>query len=179
MTASQPPTGREPTAELDSRFSSPDASAPSWATARSILEQAEIYWVTTVRPDGRPHVTPLIAVWVDDALWFCTGPTERKARNLESNTQVVMTTGSNDLDHGFDVVVEGEAVRETDEATLRRVADAYATNYPEPFRFEVRDGAFHGDGGEALVFRVRPVKAFGFARDGDTFSQTRWRFGGR
>ncbi len=29
---------------------------------------------STVRPDGRPHVTPLLAVWADDALHFCTGP---------------------------------------------------------------------------------------------------------
>ena len=50
------------------------------------------HWVTTVRPDGRPHVTPLVAVWLDDALYFCTGDDERKARNLRENRSCVMTT---------------------------------------------------------------------------------------
>jgi hypothetical protein len=35
-------------------------------------QPAEVHWLSTVRPDGRPHVAPLIAVWVDDALVFCT-----------------------------------------------------------------------------------------------------------
>jgi len=33
-----------------------------WPEAREHLEMAELYWLTTVRGDGRPHVTPLIAV---------------------------------------------------------------------------------------------------------------------
>jgi hypothetical protein len=51
----------------------------------------------------------------------------------------------------------------------------------------VRDGAFYGDGGEALVYEVAPTTAFGFGRakmrlakrfhlSGTSFSQTRWRF---
>jgi hypothetical protein len=36
----------------------------------------------TVRPDGRPQVTPVVAVWLDGAVHFTTGPTERKAHNL-------------------------------------------------------------------------------------------------
>ena len=164
-------------AELDADFSSEDARPTSWATAREQLARAEIFWLSTVRPDGRPHVTPLITVWVDDALYFCTGPTERKARNLEHNTHVVLTTGCNDIDEGLDVVVEGDAIRIADQPGLQRVADAYAAKYGDPFNFTVGNGAFlnEGGGGEALVFEVRPVKAFGFGK-GDSFSQTRWRF---
>ena len=73
------------------------------------------------------------------------------------------------------MVIEGEAIRVTDATTLRRAADAYADKYPEPFRFAFRDGVFIGDGGEALVFGIRPRRAFGFGR-GATYSQTRWRF---
>jgi nitroimidazol reductase NimA-like FMN-containing flavoprotein (pyridoxamine 5'-phosphate oxidase superfamily) len=169
-------TDTEPIAELDPAFSSPDATPTSWADARRQLQAAEIFWLSTVRPDGRPHVTPLIAVWIDEALYFCTGPTERKARNLESNTQCILTTGCNAIDRGLDLVVEGDAVRTSDEAILKRVADAYASKYGDPFVFTVRDGAFRNDeSGEALVFRVAPRKAFGFGK-GDVFSQTRWRF---
>ena len=150
-----------------------------WAAARKRLEDAEVYWLSTVRPDGRPHVTPLISVWLDGALYFCTGPAERKAKNLAHNPHCILTTGCNTLDEGLDLVVEGDAARVTDDAELRRVADAYESKYGSDWRFEVRDGAFfheeaHG-GGMAVVYEVAPVTAFGFGK-GSEFSQTRWRF---
>lgn len=49
----------EPETELDQRFSSTDATATSWADGRERVEKAELFWISTVRPDGRPHVTPL------------------------------------------------------------------------------------------------------------------------
>src|SRR5688572_32517124 len=75
---------KEPTAELDPQFSSANASPTPWEKARELLQKAEVYWLSTVRPDGRPHVTSLVAVWLDNALYFCTGKTERKAKNLRS-----------------------------------------------------------------------------------------------
>ena len=170
-----------PAAELEPQFSSPDASPTAWTEARELLEAAEGYWLSTVRPDGRPHVAPLIAVWLDGALYFCTGADERKAKNLARNPHAVITTGCNALGEGLDLVVERDAVRVSDEAKLQRVADAYVSKYGDDWRFTVRDGAFHGDEGNiadgnvALVYEVAPTKAFGFGR-GETFSQTRWRF---
>ena len=90
----------EPMSELDERFSDAGATATSWAEVRQALDSAETSWVTTVRADGRPHVTPLVAVWFDDALYFCTGPTEQKAVNLRSNQYVVLTTGCNTWGQG-------------------------------------------------------------------------------
>jgi hypothetical protein len=148
------------------------------------LEQvvdADTFWLSTVRPDGRPHVTPLIAVWHGDAIWFTTGPDERKAQNLAENSSCILTTGRSDLvDGGLDVVLEGAAEQVTDEAGLRPIAEAFAAKYgTATWDFVVRDGAFsHRDaGGRALVFRVRPVRGLGF-RKGETFSQTTWRFAG-
>src|SRR5205085_8024657 len=116
--------GREPTAELDARYG--DADTPtSWADALRRFEQAQVYWVVTVRAEGGPHLTPLFGVELDRALYFFTGPTEQKARNLAANPRCALLTGCNTID-GLDVVVEGEAVRVRDEATLRRVADAVA-----------------------------------------------------
>jgi hypothetical protein len=34
--------------------------------------------VTTVRPDGRPHVMPLLGSWQDDTSSFIIGETTRK-----------------------------------------------------------------------------------------------------
>jgi nitroimidazol reductase NimA-like FMN-containing flavoprotein (pyridoxamine 5'-phosphate oxidase superfamily) len=163
----------EPVSELQQQFSSDDATPTAWAEARAHLEQAAIFWLTTVRPDGRPHVTPLLSVWLDGALYFCTGPSERKAKNLARNAHCILTTGCNALDVGLDLVVEGDAVAVSGEAMLQRVADLYASKY-DGWHFTVRDGAFHGDGGRALVYAVAPTTVFGFGKG--TFSQTRWRF---
>ena len=97
-------------AELDERYSSPDANPVDWADARGHLQRAEMYWLSTVRPDGHPHLRPLIAAWLDEALYFSTGADERKYKNLAGNPRVLLTTGCN-LRKGMDVVVEGEAVR--------------------------------------------------------------------
>jgi general stress protein 26 len=169
-------TWNEPEAELDPRFSDPDATPTPWAVARDELEGAKAYWLSTVRSDGRPHVTTVAAVWADDALHFTTGRTERKAMNLARNSHCIITTGTNTLD-GLDVVVEGEAVLVTDEARLQRLADAYVAKYDQLFVFEVRDGALWIEGSEdpGLAFELRPTKAFGFGK-GESFSQTRWRF---
>ena len=164
----------QPVTELDARFSAGDASPTPWADAQSALAEAEIFWISTVRPDGRPHVTPLIAVWLDDSLWFCTGAEEQKGRNLARNPFCSLTTGCNSMDEGLDIVVEGEAVNVRDEARLKRLADAYVAKYGSTWQFDVRDGAFaHGDS-TALVYEVAPVKAFGFAKG--VFGQTRWTF---
>ena len=166
-----------PVTELHPQFSSDDATATPWDTGREHLERAEVFWLTTVRPDGRPHVTPLLAVWLDHALYFCTGETERKAKNLAANPHCILATGCNAYRDGLDIVVEGEAVRVTDESLLRRLAGQWVAKYD--WRFGVRDGAFVDEesGNPALVFEVAPVTAFGFGR-GDTYSQTRWRFDG-
>jgi hypothetical protein len=167
---------KNPVTELDSQFSSADATAISWPQGRDHLEKAEVYWLSTVRPDGRPHVTPLIAVWLDGVLHFCTGPGERKARNRAHNSHCVVTTGCNTLnEEGLDLVVEGDAVQVSDEARLQCLADAYVAKYGQEWRFTVRDGAFHSEGGRALVYGVAPKTVFGFGK-GKSFSQTRWRF---
>src|ERR1700730_14996128 len=92
---------QEPIVELGA-FSSPNASPTGWPKARAGLQEAAVYWLSTVRPDGRPHATPLIGLWLDGALYFCTGPTERKARNLAYNPHCILTTGRNTLD-GLDL----------------------------------------------------------------------------
>ncbi len=98
--------------KLDERFS--EATEPvSWQQVSDVLAAAELYWLTTVRRDGRPHITPLVGAWVDDAFVFCTGPEEQKAQNLDHSTAVAVTTGVNTWNDGLDVIVEGDAERVT------------------------------------------------------------------
>jgi len=171
----------EPTAELDGRFSSAGATARPWSEVVEALKQAEIFWLSTVRRDGR---TPLPAMWLDGSLHFCTGPGEQKAKNLETNPHCVLTTGTDRYLSGLDVVVEGSAVRVTDESLLERLAAMWESKLDWPF--EVADGAFRhrrSDGadaesdapGTAYVFAVTPAKVLAFGK-GEPFSQTRYRF---
>jgi len=165
----------EPVATLDERYSDPAASATPWSEGRDRLERAKIYWITTIRPEGRPHVTPLIAVWLDGSLFFCTGEREQKFRNLAANAHCSLITGKNTYDEGLDLVIEGQAVRVLDEAKLTRIADAYRAKYGRDWSWDVRDAAFHSATGTvAVVFEVAPVTGYGFGKG--TSSQTRWAF---
>src|SRR3954447_4092829 len=158
-------------AELDPRFSDPAATAVPWDDARLVLETAEVSWLTTVRADGRPHVTPLVTVWLDDAVHFCSGPDEQKGRNLMANPNVVITTGCSTWDDGLDVVVEGEGVRVTDRATLERLAAAWATKWDGRWTFAATDDGFsHGGvpddrgGAPVHVYAVRGAKVLAFGK---------------
>jgi nitroimidazol reductase NimA-like FMN-containing flavoprotein (pyridoxamine 5'-phosphate oxidase superfamily) len=131
-----------PRTALDTRFSDPAAQPTSWEDTLQAIKQAEIFWISTVRTDGRPHVTPLVAVWLDDALHFSTGPDEQKARNLASNPRVALTTGANDWQSGLDVVVEGEATRVTDVQQLDRLAAAWAQKWDGRWQYEVSEDGF-------------------------------------
>jgi pyridoxine/pyridoxamine 5'-phosphate oxidase len=168
------PMSTDPTPAIDSRFSDPSAGPTPWPDAARALEGAELYWLTTVRADGRPHVTPLIGVWHDEAVHFCTGLREQKARNLEGRRQVALTTGNNTWAQGLDVVVEGTAVRVADRDALQRLADAYEAKYGSVWHFDVGDGVFGSGEDAAAVFRIEPAKVLAFAKQ--PHAQTTYRF---
>jgi nitroimidazol reductase NimA-like FMN-containing flavoprotein (pyridoxamine 5'-phosphate oxidase superfamily) len=163
----------EPIPEIDARFGDPKATPTPWTETRQVIETAELFWISTVRKDGRPHVTPLPAVWHEDALHFCTGADEQKGVNLAHNPRCALTTGTNGWNVGLDVVVEGTAERVVDDAQLRQLAALWASKYEGDWKFDVADGHFHHEGGDAIVFRVRADKVLAFAKG--TFAQTRYR----
>jgi hypothetical protein len=130
-----------PVTTLDQGNSDQDAVAAGWDETRRVLESAELFWISTVRADGRPHVTPVVAVWSDDAIHFHT------------------------------VVVEGDAVQVTNEDTLKRLAEAWATKWDGRWRLSTRDGGFRNlnmNDFPSLVFTVTPAKVFAHAK-GDPF----------
>jgi general stress protein 26 len=103
-----------PVTTLDQRFSDPKAEPITWEETKRAIEISELFWLTTVRADGRPHSTPVVAVWDDGALHFTAGSEEQKSVNLRTNAHVLLTTGCNDWREGVDIVVEGEALQTTD-----------------------------------------------------------------
>lgn len=156
---------------LDTRFS--EAAEPlDWATVDRALASAELYWITTVRADGRPHVTPLVGVWLEDRFVFCTGPAEQKARNLGHRDGVVVTTGANTWNSGLDVVVEGRAERVKGLDRLVPLAAAYRAKYGDEWAFRCDEDGFcsgdHSADGHAEdhadVYVVRAVKVIAFGK---------------
>lgn len=82
---------------------------------------ARTTWLSTLNEDGSPHVTAVGALWLDGSFWFQTGAT-RKGRNVARDPRCSIAVSIRDAD----VVVEGEAERLTDAATLTRLAKAWA-----------------------------------------------------
>jgi hypothetical protein len=89
----------------------PDAGGPNRHTV----------WLTTINPDGSPHVTPVGFAQLDGVWYFTSGPGTRKSRNLAADPRCVVSVAT----HPFDLVVEGSVVRVTDADELRSVADEY------------------------------------------------------
>ena len=102
------------------------AAALPWNRARDLLVSETptsdlTFFIGTVRPDGRPHAAGVGAIWVDDVLYFVSGPGTRRARNLAANPACSVSVRL----PGIDLTGEGEAHRVTDAATLERVAAVY------------------------------------------------------
>jgi general stress protein 26 len=156
----------EPTTErIDRRYSDQEAEAVPWADAEARLAAAEVAWVVTVRPDGRPHATPMVPVTHDGKVYFQTGSAEVKHANLQANPHVLVLAGDTAWDRGLDVAVEGVAIRLTDDTLLRRLAELYRDRWDGRWQLDI----------QAVVFEVTPDKAYGHAK-GDPFGQTNYRF---
>ena len=175
MSKSDLENGKQPVAEkLPANIE--HAAPTGWAVASRSLSEGQWFWLATVRPDGQPHVRPILAVLVDDKLHFVSSKSTRKGKNLASSSHCAITVATDEMH----LVVEGEAAKVQDEARLRRVADVYASKYDWPVT--VRDGAFYADYGAPTagpppyeVYELTPRMAYGFGTE-ESFSPTRWRF---
>ena len=137
-----------------------------WSWAEERLRDAPIYWVASVRPDARPHVTPIWGVWLDGAFWMEGGSNTRRFRNLRNNPAAVVT-----VERGDDaVILEGDADLVTDLAPelVERLLAAYR-KYAATHGYEA-----HPDNWRAGIWRVQPQKVLGWSSfPADT---TRWTF---
>ena len=92
------------------------------------LRAEPIIWLSSVRPDGRPHLVPVWFLWDGAAMLIFSKPAAQKVRNLRHNPQVVLALDS--ADEGEDVVLlEGRAELLGDGAprsTLPQYAEKYA-----------------------------------------------------
>lgn len=137
-----------------------------WAWAEERLTNSHDYWITTVRPDDRPHVMPVWGMWHEFALWFSSSVESRKTRNLLTNPHCSVATD----DANEAVVMEGRAEIVTDLATLEVVLDLENRKYSTAYTMEMLDPATNA------CFRVQPARVFAIATADFTGSPTRWVF---
>lgn len=133
-----------------------------WAHVAKRLESAGDYWLATTRPDGRPHVTPLWGVWLDNTLYFDGAPTTQWARNLVRNPAATVH-----LESASDVAILEGTVEDivTSHEVAARIVSVWESKYgrlmPEP--------------DTSGLFRFRPITARAWStksmQDG-----ARWRF---
>ena len=148
-----------------------------WSRALTQLDagSAKSFWLATVRPDGRPHVAGVGALWSDGKFYIVSGPETRKSQNLAENPDCVISMSLPDLD----LVVEGTAVRVTDDATLRRIAERYAA---QGWPARASDGALTAEYSAPsagpppwYLYVFTPITAFGVAT-AEPYGAMRWKF---
>src|SRR5215212_9225677 len=98
-------------------------AALPWSRPRDLLAERvpgpEVpMFLSTTRPDGRPHTAGIGALWHDGDLYFTSNPETRKSRDLAANPACTIAMRL----PGIDLVFDGEAARTTDPATLAAVA---------------------------------------------------------
>jgi hypothetical protein len=138
-----------------------------WPWALERLEKSHNYWISTTRPDGRPHLMLVWGIWWNDAFWFSTGSRTRKAKNIAADPHVVI--GTEKADEA--VILEGIAEEINDRSVWKQLVEIYNRKYG-------------GDVGPLLessggcIFRVKPQTAFGQDEHTENFTEsvTRWHF---
>ncbi len=168
----------EPTAEVLPNVIKETTTVPlADVLGRERLEGDRSYWLTTVRPDGRPHVVPVGAVWHEGAWYFTTGQGTRKEKNLMDNTHCAIAFSV----QGFDLVFEGTAAKVTDATKIQQLAEAYAAQgWPATAGEGVLEAPFSAPTtgpGPYTLYEVTPTTGYAFGTTEETVNQaTRYRF---
>jgi hypothetical protein len=150
-----------------------------WSRVERGLEAAEgqdfTYFLSTVRPDGRPHTAGVGALWVDGKLYFVSGPGTRKSKNLAERPDCAVSVRL----PGIDVVLEGVARRVTDAPTLERLAKRYdGQGWPAKVDGDAFTAPYSAPSAGRppwYLYEMQPTTAFGVA-GGEPHGATRWRF---
>ena len=135
----------------------------TWERVSQQMAQVRNYWLTTTRPDGRPHAMPVWGVWLDETFYFGTGRSSVKGRNLAHNPAV-----SVHLESGDDVVIlEGVVEEVSDRLLLRHIYDVYGQKYKLDMSANAEEGA-------EPTYALRPTTGFAWLEQ--DFPNTATRF---
>lgn len=134
-----------------------------WSYVSERMLSAHNYWVSSTRPDGRPHVAPVWGLWHEETFYFSSGRESRKAQNFAANSAAVVHLESGDQT----VILEGhvEIVGEGKEKELLKGLDkSYEAKYKVPLV------------GLGNIYRLRIERALAWRESDFPTSATRWLF---
>ena len=107
-----------------------NAATAALAEARldRFLSREPVVWLSTVRPDGAPHLVPIWFTWDGTSLLVFSKPGAQKVRNLRANPVAMLALGEPEDD--FDVAL-AEARVELFDAPATELPDAHITKYAD------------------------------------------------
>jgi hypothetical protein len=152
--------------ERERSLAEDQAGATSWDVVRERLANPEVprtSWLATAGADGKPHLVPINAFWIDGALHMVVGEGTRKARDLATDDRCVVGMSSTKLP-SIDIVVEGHAKPLTDEAAVQRVTEILIQN---GWPLEVKGDKVYGPNAPTAgpppysILRMVPTKVLG------------------
>lgn len=138
-----------------------------WSWAEQRLKKSHNYWITTVRPDGSPHVMVVWGLWQDGRFLFSTGSKSRKAQNLAENPKCVVCT-----EHAHEAVIVEGVAEIADVAARRKLIPAYERKYDWDLANMKEDMLSMKE----PVFALRPKVVFALWEKYFQTKSTRWRF---
>ena len=159
--------------------SASDGTMPiNWDEAARLFAAERSYWVATTSDDGRPHVRPVLAVWIDGRVCSTTSPAARKGRNLTSSPSAAFTARVPTMD----IVVEGPITWVEDSRRLQLIGEAYQDKYGWPVTvagsaFDAPYAAPTAGHPPYRAYELAPAVAYAFGTDNNLGERsTRFRF---
>lgn len=151
----------------------------SWDEVREQLAAERSYWVATAGPGNRPHVRPVLAVWLHDKIYSTTSPAAVKGRNLQLHPECSLTARA----AAIDIVVEGSTSWVDDRDLLESIGAAYDSKYGWPVTirpdnmFDAPYGAPTAGHPPYRAYEIAPQVVYAFGTDDNLGGRsTRFRF---
>ncbi|MEI2778446.1 MAG: pyridoxamine 5'-phosphate oxidase family protein [Tetrasphaera sp.] len=107
-----------------------DTSEASAETVQQRLESDIIGWLTTVRPDGRPHAVPVWFLWQGNRALIMSEPITQKVENVRNAPHTLLHLHTDETGNGV-VVLTGTAAISNRSSTewLPEIRESYTAKY--------------------------------------------------
>ncbi len=129
------------------------STARTLERVRPMLAAEPVVWLSTVRPDGSPHLVPTWFWWDGEAMLVFSKPDAVKVRNLRANPRLMVALGRPEEDFSVGLI-EAEAALEPGAA---EIPDTFFTKYAA----QLAEGGFDRAGFRATytqAIRIVPTR---------------------
>lgn len=127
-----------------------------WSYIGERMQQSLNYWIVTASQAGKPSVSPIWGVWLDNTLYGDGSPDTRRGRNIQANPNVTVH-----LEDGLHaVILEGKAeILQTspERALAERISKGYQAKYAHLGYAPTPDA---WDAGGLFIFKPHKVMAW-------------------